>query len=176
MFVLAEFRDRPWCERIRASMDRGRRSAAEVLAGDFRIDGEARRAWEVEVDETTLAEVDATIREARPRISEVLSVALTHNEGPSLLRYEVGGFYGPHVDCLDDESDEWPRRISVIVFLTTAGDSDGGTLRLHPGDESAAPVDLVPSAGTLVAFPSGWLHEVLPVTRGVRDSIVDWLS
>jgi predicted 2-oxoglutarate/Fe(II)-dependent dioxygenase YbiX len=53
----------------------------------------------------------------------------------------------------------------------------GGALRLYgladPGDP-AVPFDIVPAAGTLVAFPSDVLHEVLPVTAGVRDAIVDW--
>src|SRR4051812_25176145 len=98
MFVLPEFRDRHWCERIRASMDRGRRSAAEIIDGDYRVDGEARRAWEVEVEDEALAEVDATVREACAGISRFFSIPLTHNEGPSLLRYERGGFYGLHVD------------------------------------------------------------------------------
>jgi len=26
----------------------------------------------------------------------------------------------------------------------------------------------------LVAFPSGLPHEVLPVTAGIRDAVVDW--
>src|SRR5438477_9692105 len=118
MFVIPEFRDQRWCDRIRGAMDRGRRSAAEIVDGDYRVDGEARRAWEVEVEDDALAEVDATVHDACPRISRFFSIPLTHNEGPSLLRYERGGFYGPHVDCLADGSDEWPRRISVIVFLT----------------------------------------------------------
>jgi predicted 2-oxoglutarate/Fe(II)-dependent dioxygenase YbiX len=32
----------------------------------------------------------------------------------------------------------------------------------------------VPRAGTLVAFPSDVPHEVLPVTSGLRDAVVDW--
>jgi predicted 2-oxoglutarate/Fe(II)-dependent dioxygenase YbiX len=35
-------------------------------------------------------------------------------------------------------------------------------------------IDLAPVEGTLIAFPATWLHEVLPVTAGVRDAIVDW--
>jgi len=35
-------------------------------------------------------------------------------------------------------------------------------------------VDIAPRAGLFVAFPSETAHEVLPVTAGVRDAIVDW--
>jgi predicted 2-oxoglutarate/Fe(II)-dependent dioxygenase YbiX len=34
--------------------------------------------------------------------------------------------------------------------------------------------DIVPRAGTLVAFPSDVPHEVLHVTSGLRDAVVDW--
>jgi predicted 2-oxoglutarate/Fe(II)-dependent dioxygenase YbiX len=59
----------------------------------------------------------------------------------------------------------------VVVFLTTAGEEcEGGSLRLYEPEA----VDVVPRAGMLVAFPSDTPHEVLPVTAGVRDAIVDW--
>ena len=38
-----------------------------------------------------------------------------------------------------------------------------------------SPRDIHPRAGTLVAFLSSTLHEVTPVTAGVRDTVVDWL-
>jgi predicted 2-oxoglutarate/Fe(II)-dependent dioxygenase YbiX len=64
------------------------------------------------------------------------------------------------------------------VFLTTAGvDCEGGSLRLYAGSHGPAPsaaLDIAPRAGMLVAFPSDIPHEVLPVTAGVRDAIVDW--
>jgi predicted 2-oxoglutarate/Fe(II)-dependent dioxygenase YbiX len=82
-----------------------------------------------------------------------------------------GGFYRVHRDLILDRDHEFPRRISVVVFLTTAGvGCEGGALRLHEPE----PHDIAPRAGMLVAFPSDVPHEVLPVTAGVRDAVVDW--
>ncbi len=69
--------------------------------------------------------------------------------------------------------------VSVVLFATGAGDAfDGGTLRLFPSDEDETlpPVDVVPRAGCLVAFPSAVLHEVTPVERGDRIAIAAWLN
>jgi predicted 2-oxoglutarate/Fe(II)-dependent dioxygenase YbiX len=64
------------------------------------------------------------------------------------------------------------------VFLTTAGvGCEGGSLRLYGGSYGAAAseaLDIPPRAGMLVAFPSDLPHEVLPVTAGIRDAVVDW--
>ncbi|TMG81164.1 MAG: 2OG-Fe(II) oxygenase, partial [Betaproteobacteria bacterium] len=58
-----------------------------------------------------------------------------------------------------------------VVFLTSAGGGcEGGSLRLYTPDA----LDIAPRAGMLVAFPSDIPHEVLPVTAGVRDAVVDW--
>ena len=56
---------------------------------------------------------------------------------------------------------------------TERGDFAGGELQLYPEGRDA--VTITPVAGTLVAFPSDWSHEVLPVTRGTRDVVVDWV-
>jgi predicted 2-oxoglutarate/Fe(II)-dependent dioxygenase YbiX len=57
------------------------------------------------------------------------------------------------------------------MFLTSAGERcEGGVLRIYHPD----PFDIAPKAGTLVAFPSEVPHEVLPVTSGVRDVVVNW--
>ena len=73
----------------------------------------------------------------------------------------------------------------MVLFLSSAvaeapgtgqgtGTCEGGALRLYGGDQFDVPVDIAPEAGMLVAFRSTVLHEVLPVTAGVRDVIVDW--
>ena len=36
------------------------------------------------------------------------------------------------------------------------------------------PFDIVPRAGTLVAFPATVLHEVTRVEDAIRDAVVDW--
>lgn len=165
-------------------MDRGRSTPAEIYVNGYVVDEHVRRTFDVEVDPAIVAEVERAIGAVRGAVSRFFGMELTAAEGPGFLRYRTGGFYLVHRDRLEDVSDEeHPRQISVVLFLTTAapgagdGSCEGGSLRLHdPRDPSreTAPLDIPPTAGTLIAFRSGVLHEVLPVTGGVRDAIVDW--
>jgi predicted 2-oxoglutarate/Fe(II)-dependent dioxygenase YbiX len=171
MFVRLDFCDAAECRKIRAAMDGARRSAAEIYAEGFRVDETMRRAFDVDVPEAVVEDVQRAIDGARDQVARFFDIALSAAEGPGFLRYTCGGFYRMHLDVVPECDDEFARRISVVVFLTTAGEEcEGGTLRLYTPD----PVDVVPRAGTLVAFPSDTPHEVLPVTAGVRDAIVDW--
>jgi predicted 2-oxoglutarate/Fe(II)-dependent dioxygenase YbiX len=171
VFIVADFRDPQWCERIRAAMDRGESTPAEVHADGFVVDREVRRTLEVEVDSTTVAEVERSFTSVCHRVGRFFGISLSGDEGPGFLRYLAGGFYRRHRDVLSDAGEDFPRRVSVVMFLTSAGERcEGGALRIYQPD----PFDIAPKAGTLVAFPSEVPHEVLPVTSGVRDVVVDW--
>jgi predicted 2-oxoglutarate/Fe(II)-dependent dioxygenase YbiX len=184
VFVLPACLDDATCIRVRAAMDRGRATPAEICVKGYVVDESVRRTFDVEVDPGIVAEVERTIGGVRDDVSRFFGTELTAAEGSGFLRYRSGGFYLAHRDRLDDSSEEdHPRQISVVLFLTTAtagsgdGCCEGGSLRLYgtldPSRETT-PLDIPPAAGTLVAFPSTLLHEVLPVTAGVRDAIVDW--
>jgi predicted 2-oxoglutarate/Fe(II)-dependent dioxygenase YbiX len=164
-------------------MNRGRHVSAEIYGDGFVVDEQARRTFDIEVDPETIGEVECSLAGIRPDVSRFLGIEVNQAEGPGFLRYPTGGFYRAHRDRFEDAREEFPRRVSVVLFLTTAGGGsgegrcEGGSLLLHgtldPSLESP-PLDIPPVAGTLVAFPSTRLHEVLPVTAGVRDAIVDW--
>lgn len=169
-FVVPEFWNDVNCVRVREAMDRGHASCAEIYAAGYRVDDVARRALEVEVDETIIDEVQRALDSIRAQVAQFFGTRLSGEEGPGFVRYERGGFYRTHRDVAPG-NEEFPRCISVVVFLTTAGvEFEGGALRLY-GRRTR---EIVPRAGTLVAFPSDVAHEVLPVTAGVRDAIVDW--
>jgi predicted 2-oxoglutarate/Fe(II)-dependent dioxygenase YbiX len=153
-------------------MEQGHASPAELYADGYRVDEQARRALDVEIGQEILNDVQRTIDAIRPDAARFFGIDLTRNEGPGFLRYLTGGFYRRHCDVLSDSADEFPRRISVVMFLISAGEQcEGGALRIYGPDA----FDVAPKAGTLVAFPSDVPHEVLPVTAGVRDVVVDWL-
>jgi len=63
------------------------------------------------------------------------------------------------------------RKISVICSLTD--DYEGGCVEFKTGRD-VHPVSL--RAGQAIFFPSFYLHRVLPVTKGVRKSLVQWIS
>jgi predicted 2-oxoglutarate/Fe(II)-dependent dioxygenase YbiX len=164
-------------------MDRGQSEAAEIFVDGYVVDEEVRRTFDVAVDPGTIRIVERALAEFRAEISRFFGEALTGTEGPGFLRYPRGGFYRVHRDRLDEPGQKFSRRISLVLFLTDAGQGvgdgrcEGGSLRLY-GEVDLAhenlPLDIPPSAGMLIAFRSHLLHEVLPVTDGVRDVIVDW--
>ena len=163
-------------------MDRGVDSPAEIWTDGYQVDERVRRAIDVEVDPATVAEVEHALADARPRIADFFGMPLIGQEGPGFLRYPCGGHYRLHCDTAPQWSGEFLRRISVVLFLSSAGKGDGaagegGSLRLHSwpdGHEKSLPLDIPPVIGTLVAFPSTIPHEVLLVTAGIRDAVVDW--
>jgi SM-20-related protein len=184
VFARSGFFDKAACARVRAAMHRGEAEAAEIYVNGYVIDERIRRTLDIAVDSETVAMVERAFADLRPEVADFFGEALSAAEGPGFLRYPPGGFYRAHRDCLDEPGQEFPRRVSLVLFLTDgdrgAGDGHctGGCLRLYGVAEPAhetVPLDISPVAGTLIAFRSQVLHEVLPVTGGVRDAIVDWL-
>lgn len=182
IYVADDAMDEETCRRVRAAMDAGVPEPTEVIEDDLTRADEIRRASHIEVDEAVFALIDEHLDAQRDAIAAFFGQPLAMREGVSLLRYEAGGFYKPHVDRADLPA--WPpaarRAFTVVLFLASSRDVDvaggfsGGALRLFPDGEAS--VDIVPQRGMLVAFPAGTVHEVLPVVDGHRDAIVDWFS
>jgi len=66
------------------------------------------------------------------------------------------------------------RKISVTIQLSDETEYNGGELlfyRFSTMDPTVAPK----RKGTLILFPSYVLHEVTPVTKGSRKSLVTWI-
>ena len=95
------------------------------------------------------------------------------NEAFQYTVYEgaEGGYYGWHVDMGEKRYE--PRKISLSLQLSDPSDYEGGDLVLEAGDGSYQGEK---SRGTLIAFPSFVLHRVVPVTSGVRKSLVIWVA
>lgn len=85
--------------------------------------------------------------------------------------------FGPHVDgaILHAQStQEWVRTdISCTVFLTDPADYDGGELLVQDTYGSRG-VKL--AAGDAVLYPGTSVHQVTPVTRGVRVASFFWIE
>ena len=168
IFIAPDFWSAERCDGVRAAIGRAELSRAEIFVKDYRVDERVRRTFEADVDPEIVREVEESVASIRPHVADFYGVALVGSEGPAFLRYLPGGFYRTHRDCLAESDEEFPRRISVVLFVTDA--CEGGALRIY----GQSVRDIHPLAGTLVAFPATWLHEVLPVRAGVRDAIVDW--
>lgn len=87
------------------------------------------------------------------------------------LEYYAGdeaGKYDAHIDGGINSN----RKLSFSVLLSDPSDYDGGDLIIY---EAKAPMIVPKRKGMITFFPSNVLHEVTPVTRGVRRSIVSWI-
>lgn len=94
--------------------------------------------------------------------------ATQFREGFQFTRYEVGEYYGPHLDIGPGAQAE--RKLSMTVQLSDPKDYDGGELIIYPEFEASK------DQGTMTVFPSFMCHDVRPVTKGVRYSLVSWLA
>jgi PKHD-type hydroxylase len=93
---------------------------------------------------------------------------------PTINRYEPGMFYGPHLDSpLMRGSITTRSDLSVTVFLSQPSEYEGGELSIA---DDRGPVSLKAAAGDAVLYDSGAIHQVLPVTSGVRLVAVTWLQ
>ena len=182
LLLLPNVLDLGTCEKVRRAMDAGTPEPSEILDSTFVLDEQVRDSTHLDVDEDTLAMIERSLDAQGPAIERFFGVTIDEREGLSLLRYRAGGFFKPHRDR--GEIADWPgaarREISLVLFLNSAaetGDDDaftGGALRLFDEEESCWR-EIKPQAGTLLAFPSGTLHEVTRVDDGVRDTAVDWI-
>ena len=87
----------------------------------------------------------------------------------------VGKGYGLHVDDAQMKLGSGKVRsdISVTVFLSDEDDYEGGELEIITPYGTTR---FKQPAGSAVAYPSKFLHQVLPVTKGARLVAVCWLQ
>lgn len=75
-----------------------------------------------------------------------------------------------------DSGDDWrrpQRKLSFSLLLSEPGEYEGGEFMIHDGAEQTVKAS---DAGTFIIFPATMLHRVLPVTRGVRRSLIGWAA
>lgn len=66
-----------------------------------------------------------------------------------------------------------PRKLSMVLQLSDPSDYEGGDLELMTG---STPIVVEKRRGIIHAFPSYVLHRVTPVTKGIRRTLVVWIS
>lgn len=88
------------------------------------------------------------------------------------------GMFRPHTDGGSTApDDEQPRKLSVSIMLSDPSEYDGGNLVFYELFDLRHPeIERITNApkGTAIFFPSYVPHEVTPVTRGCRMSLVTW--
>ena len=150
-----------------------------ALAGHAFVDGRATAGWAAAGVKRNLQAADDArldlLREtvtARLLAHPLFVMAARPRSITRLLfsRYEPGHAYGAHVDAAVMDG----QRVDVAftLFLSDPATYTGGALVLHT---SAGEQSIKPPAGCAVVYPATTLHEVEPVTAGVRLAAVGWV-
>ena len=83
---------------------------------------------------------------------------------------EEEGMYGWHQDFGGLLS----RKLSLVMQLSDPEEYEGGELQIMVGGDK--PISINKQKGLVVVFPSWAVHQVTPVTKGLRQSLVAWVS
>ena len=87
-----------------------------------------------------------------------------------ISKYSVGQFYGEHRD-FGTNDDSITRKLSLTVQLSDEDSYEGGDLIFYTGsDRDQAPR----GRGSVIVFDSRLFHEITPVIKGTRYSLVKW--
>ena len=65
------------------------------------------------------------------------------------------------------------RKLSLVLQLSDPNDYEGGELQLLT---TGQPTVIPKKRGLITAFPSWTLHQVTPVVKGTRQTLVTWVS
>ena len=96
---------------------------------------------------------------------------------PMFNRYSEGMTFGAHVDgsvrIHPRDGSKLRTDVSATLFLSDPNDYDGGELQIH---DTYGLHSVKLAAGDVVVYPSTSLHQVTPVTRGIRTACFFWVQ
>jgi PKHD-type hydroxylase len=123
---------------------------------------------------------------ANARIAEIARNALIRHDDVRLfgqprqmarttvVRYEPGMTYGWHVDeALFPSTPPMRSDLSCTVFLNSPAEYQGGELTIQLGSQE---LSYKLQAGDALLYPSTTVHQVAPVTQGIRIAAITWLQ
>lgn len=188
LFTEKDFFDAELCVQLRCVMRSALESGALVFkSGTYQVDKNSRKATLAGVSVDIATMVVNRLQGVMPKLQQHFGIDLTHCASPEFLIYREGDFFRPHQDTVSDrrvppEVEE--RKISTIIFLNsqserpTINSYDGGYLNFYNlasnPNWNTCRSRFVGNLGSLIAFPSQIFHEVTPITRGERYTIVTW--
>jgi predicted 2-oxoglutarate/Fe(II)-dependent dioxygenase YbiX len=121
-------------------------------------------------DSEERARLDAELFKCAAKCIEEYNKKFKHSQvqedtGYELLRYNKGQFYIQHVDTFLQA----PRLVSCSFHLND--DYEGGEFGFFDRE-----MKIKAGKGDVVMFPSTFMypHEIMPVTEGIRYSIITW--
>lgn len=170
--------DREALAAVRAHLD---------AAGDAWVDGRVTAGhqgapvkFNQQIDEGSAVahECQAIVASALERHPTFISAALPNLLYPPMFnRYSEGMRFGLHVDGgvrIDPRTGRKLRTdLSATLFLSDADSYDGGELQM---EDTHGMQTVKLAAGDMVLYPATSLHQVTPITRGVRLACFFWVQ
>ena len=106
------------------------------------------------------------------------------NESSQFTIYNKGDHYGWHIDTQPPNPSSNQnfknkiRKLSLTLQLTDPSQYEGGDFQFKWLDKDAkvkiVTVKDARDLGTIIIFPSFIFHRITPITRGTRQSLVNW--
>ena len=175
MLVLDRFLDEATRLALLADLRASAGAPAVVYGGreGAGVEARVRRTTRVQVSAETREWIVARFAERMPEIAAHFGADVSEVEEPQFLRYGEGDFFVAHQDGNTPlmRSKDSARRVSLILFLSPRDDYGGGELLFHVGNDRQA---AAAEHGSLIAFRAETTHEVTPLTRGERFTVVSW--
>lgn len=143
-------------------VNREARNCDQIMISDHNIisqNYEIRKSLDDKIHEYTKKAVEK-YREKHPLFN------INIDTGYQMLRYGEGQFYIEHVDSFIQQQ----RSVSCSIQLNQ--DYDGGEFALFDRE-----IMIRTKKGSVIMFPSNFMypHEIMPVIKGTRYSIITWL-
>jgi PKHD-type hydroxylase len=156
-------------------------------AGAAWVDGRATAGYQgvpvksnQQIDEQSQVarECQQIVASALERNPLFISAALPNVLYPPMFnRYGAGMGFGLHVDgsvrLNPRDGSKLRTDVSATLFLSDPGSYDGGELQI---EDSYGMHSAKLPAGDMVLYPSTSLHQVTPVTKGVRVACFTWVQ
>jgi len=161
-----------------AELDAVRQLSAKVAFADGRItnrESTVKRNLQAPQQDEANAGIAQLVRDALFRNGDFRVFALPRSMArATAARYEPGMTYGWHVDeALFPSTPPMRSDLSCTIFLNPAEDYDGGELVIQLGQQELS-YKLPP--GSALVYPSTTIHQVAPVTRGMREVAITWVQ
>jgi SM-20-related protein len=189
IYTEENFLDRETCESLKARMRAGQHERAKVYEreGGYALNEARRSTMRVNVDEGVASSIRVRLLAKCEEFTRRFVVEVVDCQEPTFLVYKPGDFFEPHRDYTESRNAPETirqRRVSAVVFLGdeasngVEGEYEGGSLAFYgllkdPRCEHVG-IPVRGRAGMLVAFRSDVFHQVSPVTKGERFTIVSW--
>jgi SM-20-related protein len=183
------FLDAETCARLRREIAGATTVSVTVgeAGGTFGVDESYRKTRRAKVSSAASSRVTEGLLALRQDVSQTFGADVSGVQDPQFLVYRKGDFFRLHRDrdpAEDAARFSGQRQVSAVLFLNgesgdpVPGTHTGGALTLYglidDGRGGMVGLPVTAETGSLIAFPSDMVHEVKPVTRGERYSVVSW--